>query len=260
MLTQGKPAVASGLMQSVTHGLTPRPPRAIIYGTQGVGKSTFAASAPDPVFVQVEDGLGQIDTAKFPLARSVKDVIDQLTAVRDEPHNFQTLVIDSLDWLERLIWDKVCKDWSVNSIEKVDKGYGKGYVYALTEWRQIVSLLDEIRDRRSMMILCLAHAKTEKFEDPEQGIYDRWSPRLHKSANALFYDWADMILFASSQFTVTDKGKAQAVGVNGGKRVLRAIGGPAVIAKNRYDMPMELPLVKPNGWKVVSDAIFKDKE
>ena len=87
--------------------------------------------------------------------------------------------------------------------------------------------------------------------------YDRWSPRLHKSANALFYDWADAILFASSQFTVTSDGKAKAVGADGGRRVLRAIGGPAVVAKNRYSLPAELPLQRENGWQVLSEAIFK---
>lgn len=250
-------ASKTGLMQSVTRGPTPRPPRIVVYGTPGVGKSTFAASAPSPVFIQTEDGLGKIDCAKFPLCKSLADVTAQLVAVRDEPHEFQTLVLDSADWTERLIHDKVCKDFGARSIEKADGGYGKGYTYALTEWRQIVQLLDEIRDKRDMMILIVAHSKTEKFEDPEMGTYDRWSPRLHKSANALFYDWADAILFASSQFTVTSDGKAKAVGADGGRRVLRAIGGPAVVAKNRYSLPAELPLQRENGWQVLSEAIFK---
>ncbi len=244
-------------MQTVTRGQTPRPPRIMIYGTPGVGKSTFAASTPFPVFVQTEDGLGKIDTAKFPLAKTYADVIAQLKAVRDEPHEFKTLVLDSADWTERLIWDATCKEWGVDAIEKVDRGYGKGYVYALTKWREVVSLLDEIRDRRGMMIVIVAHSKTEKFEDPEKGVYDRWSPRLHKLANALFYDWCDALIFASSQFTIDKDGRAQPLGANGGKRVLRAVGGPAVVAKNRYDLPAELDLVRQNGWSVLEKEIFK---
>lgn len=247
----------SSLMQTVMRGPTPRPPRIVVYGTPGVGKSTLAASTPAPVFIQTEDGLGRIDAAKFPLCRSLADVLAQLAAVRDEQHEFRTLVVDSLDWLERLIWDKVCKDWNVTAIEKVDKGYGKGYNYALTEWRTVVSLLDEIREKRGMMIFLVAHSKTEKFEDPEQGTYDRWSPRLYKTANSLFYDWADAVLFASAQFMVGDDGKAKPLGSDGGRRVLRAVGGPAVIAKNRYSLPPEIPLQRENGWQVLSEAIFK---
>lgn len=108
----------------------------MIYGSEGIGKSTFAALVPNPVFVQTEDGLSEIDCSKFPLAKSFDDVVLQLQAVRDEQHDYGTVVIDSLDWLERLVWDRVCADYGVKSIEKADGGYGKGYVHALTYWRR----------------------------------------------------------------------------------------------------------------------------
>ena len=98
------------LIGSITKGREQQPPRIMVYGAEGVGKSTFASLAPNPVFVQTEDGLSEIDTSKFPLARTFDDVVMQLQAVRDEQHEYGTLVIDSVDWLERLVWDRVCAD------------------------------------------------------------------------------------------------------------------------------------------------------
>ena len=151
------------LISSITKGREAQPPRIMIYGSEGVGKSTFAALAPNPVFVQTEDGLSEIDCSKFPLAKSFDDVVLQLQAVRDEQHDYGTVVIDSLDWLERLVWDRVCADYGVKSIEKADGGYGKGYVHALTYWRQIVSLLNDIRARKGMAVILIAHAAVERF-------------------------------------------------------------------------------------------------
>ena len=113
------------LLSTITKGKENRPPRLFVYGQEGVGKSLFSASAPNPIFVQTEDGLGEIDTAKFPLAKNLADVTSAMAALRDEPHDFQTVVLDSADWLERLIWDRVCQDFGVRSIEKADGGYGR---------------------------------------------------------------------------------------------------------------------------------------
>ena len=128
------------MRENITRGRESKPPRLVIYGQEGVGKSTVGAAAPNPRFVQTEDGLGEIDTAKFPLAKNLNDVLAALTALREEPHDFQTVVLDSADWLERLIWDQVCAEFGVRSIEKADGGYGKGYVHALGHWRKVVAL------------------------------------------------------------------------------------------------------------------------
>jgi hypothetical protein len=240
------------LLESITTGRENRPPRMIIYGQEGIGKSTIGSCAPNPIFIQTEDGLGEIDCQKFPLAKSVKDVVLALTALRDEQHNFQTVVIDSADWLERLIFDEVCRDFGVKSIEKADGGYGRGYVHALTHWRKIVSLLQELRDKRNMIVIIIAHSKVERFEDPENAAYDRYTPRLHKHAASLLCEWADAVLFACKKVRITkdssDRSIAAPIGAAGGDRILRTIGSPACIAKNRYNMPQELPLV----W----DALF----
>ena len=240
------------LIGSITKGREQQPPRIMIYGSEGVGKSTFAALAPNPVFVQTEDGLSEIDCSKFPLAKSFDDVVLQLQAVRDEQHDYGTVVIDSLDWLERLVWDRVCADYGVKSIEKADGGYGKGYVHALTYWRQIVSLLNDIRARKGMAVILIAHAAVERFEDPEHAAYDRYTPRLHKKACSLVCEWVDAVLFASRRMRVdSTTGKAAPVGADGGERILRTNGSPACIAKNRFGLPTELPL----SWSAFVEAL-----
>src|SRR5687768_670007 len=127
-----------GLLELVQHGKTQMPPRIMTYGIEGVGKSTLASCAPKPIFVQTEDGLNEIECSKFPLATSLDDVLAALSELTTEEHPFETVVIDSLDWLERMIWDAVCRRESVTTIEKVGGGYGKGYILALDYWRRLI--------------------------------------------------------------------------------------------------------------------------
>ena len=234
------------MLESIQTGRENKPPRLMIYGQEGVGKSTLGATAPDAIFVQTEDGLGEIDCRKFPLAQNLGDVLAALTALRDEDHNFRTVVIDSLDWLERQIFDEVCKEFGVRSIEKADGGFGKGYVDALVHWRKVLSLLDDLRNKRGMMVILLAHAKVERFEDPENTAYDRYAPRLHKHAASLISEWVDAVMFATKRMRVSKDGDARAIaspiGADGGERVLRTNGSPACIAKNRFGLPNEIPL------------------
>ena len=201
------------LLQNVIKGRQPVPPRLMIYGSEGVGKSTFAANAPKAVFIQTEDGLSEIDCARLPLVGSFEELLTQLKAIRDEEHDYQTLCLDSLDWTERLVWDRVCADYGVKCIEKADGGYGKGYTHALTYWRQIIALLNEIRAKRNMAVVLIA------------------------------CEWVDAVLFATRRMRVdSTTGKAAPVGADGGERILRTNGSPACIAKNRYGLPTELAL------------------
>ena len=185
------------LLQQIQSGRTAAPPRLLVYGTEGIGKSTLASQSPKPIFIQTEDGLGEIDCHKFPLAQSFDEVTTALGELHREKHDFHTVVIDSLDWLERMIWDAVCQDYGVKSIEKVDGGYSKGYVHALQPWRKLLELLSALHRERAMAVILLAHAKVEKFDDPESSPYDRYSPRLHKHAAALITEWCDSVLFAT---------------------------------------------------------------
>lgn len=230
------------LLSQVYVGKHAAPRRCMIHGVQGVGKSTFGATAAKPVFIQTEDGLGEIDCAKFPLARSFGEVMDALNELRTQPHEFETVVIDSLDWLERLIWQEVCTAENVSNIEKI--GFQKGYTYALNFWRKFLDALDALRHDRpagggGMAVVLIAHTKIEKFQTPEDSAFDRFTPRLHKLAASVVMEWCDEVFFATYS-TTTDPRKVKKV--ESPERIMRTCEGPTHVAKNRLNMPYELPL------------------
>ena len=227
------------LLSQVHHGKRPAPRRCMIHGVQGVGKSNWAAASDHPVFVQTEDGLGEIDCAKFPLSRTYGEVMAALAELRTAQHDFKTVVVDSLDWLERLIWQEVCTAENVSNIEKI--GFQKGYTFALNQWRKFLDALDDLRRERGMAIILIAHTKIEKFQTPEDSAFDRFSPRLHKLAAAVVMEWCDEVFFATYS-TTTDPKKVKNVEP---ERVMRTAEGPTHVAKNRLKMPVELPLEWP---------------
>jgi len=248
------PATPKGMLANIRKGRTPAPPRILLVGTEGIGKSTWASKAPSPIFIPTEDGLDSIDCEKFTWddgkrkkANTFQEVTEALTGLATEPHTYLTLAIDSVDWLEKLILANVCRRFGKKNIE--DIGYAKGYTYALDEWTELLELLTRCRTR-GMAIILLAHAKIERFEDPENPSYDRYSPRLHKHAQALLTEWVDAVLFATKKMTTRpedakDKSSRQLaipVGAGGGERILRTVGGPACVAKNRYELPAEMAL------------------
>jgi|GEM_PF-198232 len=242
------PATASPsthtLMNQISKGRKVRPRRIMLYGTHGIGKSTFGAMAEQPIFVPTEDGLADIDCESFPLARSLGEVMAALESLYSGDHDYRTVVIDSLDWLERLIWAEVCADENVENIEKI--GYAKGFSFAIDKWRSVLGALDALRSDRGMTVVLIAHAKIEKFENPETVPYDRYSPRLHKLASALVQEWADEVLFATYKVHTVkvDEGfnKAKHNGVSTGERIIRTVERPAHVAKNRLGLPDEIPL------------------
>lgn len=251
-----------GLIEQVQRGKQPMPPRLLIYGTEGIGKSTLAANAPKAVFIPTEDGLGEIDCARFPLAANVDDVLAALGELASAEHDYQTVVIDSLDWTERLIFDAVCREFRAVNIEKADGGYQRGYVHALTHWRKVIDALTVLRAVKGMAVILIAHARVEKFEDPEAATYDRYTPRLHKHASALVTEWSDAVLFATRKFRTQTEDRgfgrertiAVGVGAEGGERILRCVGSPACVAKNRYGLPAELPLT----WDALMAALIQE--
>lgn len=231
-------------LSQIERGTQSAPRRVMVYGTHGIGKSTFGAMAERPIFVQTEDGLANIEVDRFPLAVRYADVLAALGELYTAEHEYRTVVIDSLDWLERLIWGEVCAKRGVESIE--DIGYAKGYIFALTQWREILTGLDALRNERGMQIVLIAHAQIEKFANPETDTYDRYSPRLQKLASALIQEWCDEVLFASYRVhTKTTKegfDRKRTQGVGTGERIIRTTERPAHVAKNRLNLPDEIPL------------------
>jgi hypothetical protein len=207
--------------------------------------------------------LDEIDVDKFPLAIKYEEVLAALTDLQRESHDYETVVIDSLDWLERLVFDRLCAEHNATSIEQVAGGYSKGYTLALTYWREIIEHLNTLRNQRGMVVLMIAHSKVERFEDPESSPYDRYSPRLHKHAAALMSEWSDAVLFATRKMRTQSEDAgfnrkrtiAHAIGKGGGERILRCVGGPSCVAKNRYGIVEELPL----SWAAFVQAISQSQ-
>jgi hypothetical protein len=239
---------------------TQLPPRIVCYGVQGIGKTTFASKMPKPVFLPVEDGLGQLEVEAFPRPTSYDEVKDAIDTLIKGEHDYQTFVIDSADKLEPLIWDHVCENVPGDKGRKCDRieeyGYQKGYVHALTEWRHILAGLDFLREEREMAICVIAHSNIVKFEAPDTDPYDRYQLRLHKHAVGAVCDWADAILFANYEVTTIVSGDSdKRRGIGKGERSLFTTERPAFMAKNRYSMDDQLPL----DWPAVEKFILPPK-
>ena len=229
------------------------PPRVLMHGVAGIGKTTFASASDKPVFILTEDGLGTLGVPHFPLARSFDAVMEALAALYSEAHDFKTVVIDSLDWLEPLVWARACKNNGWASIE--DAGYGKGYVAALDLWRQYLDGLNALRDERGLTIIQIAHTDIKRFDSPEHEPYDRYVIKLHARASALLQEHSDVVLFANYRISTVKSD----IGFN--KKVTRALGSgerllftaerPAFIAKNRYGLPDTLPM----NWQAFYEAM-----
>lgn len=230
-------------LDSIKRAIEPTPDRILLVGTEGVGKTTFAADAPNPIFICAEDGLPPVlgEVARFPSPESLSDVMDALRTLVLEQHEFQTVVIDTVDWLEPLIWNELCARNSWKDIEA--PGYGKGYVAAAEEWRKLLGALDVVRARKGMEVILLAHAAIKLFQNPAGGDYSRYECKLNKNAASLLREWTDVNLFAiHEEFAQVKGGKETRKGVSTGRRVLHTERAAAWDAKNRYGLPPELPL------------------
>lgn len=230
------------VLNSVVKGKVVTPDLIVLYGVDGVGKSTFAASAPSPIFVGSEKGTANLDVARLN-ANTHNDVLVAIRALTEESHDYKTLAIDSLDWLEPLVWDTVCKDAGIPQIEQAYGGYGKGYVAANKLWIEMMTKLSALRELKKMNIVLIAHAQVKAFNDPQQNAtYDRYQLKLNDKASALWREYADCVLFANFE-TYTkqdDKKKTRAMG--DGTRLLYTERRPGFDAKNRLGLPYTLPL------------------
>lgn len=226
-------------LANVSKGKIEKPLRVAVYGVPGVGKSSFGAAAPKPIFLCAEDGTSHLDVERFPQPASWQDVQDGVAALLHDPHPYKTLVIDTLDWLEPLCWQRVALDERVSDIEKIP--YGKGYAAAVTLWRTLLGRLDTLVRTRRMNIVLLAHAVIKRVDDPQTGPFDRYRIPLHEKTADLIREWVDALLFARHEVrTVERNGKTR--GMSSGNRLLHTTWTAAYDAKNRFDLPDTLPL------------------
>lgn len=228
----------------IIRGKIPCAKKVLIYGPEGIGKSTFASRFPEPVFIDTEGSTKDMDVARFEKASSWTMLLDQVRYVKMNPSVCRTLVIDTADWAEQMCVANLCARYGKKGVE--DFGYGNGYVYAKEEFGRFLNVLEEVVDAGVNVVLT-AHAQMRKFEQPDElGSYDRWELKLGKKTSSqtapLAKEWADMVLFANYKtwsVAVDDKGKKRKT--QGGARVMYTSHHPCWDAKNRYGLPEEMP-------------------
>lgn len=230
------------ILSQVTKGKVKLPHLVLLYGPDGVGKSTFAASAPSPLFIGTEKGTANLDVARAPSPKTFADVIAVIDELRTAHHDFKTVVLDSLDWLEPMVWAHACAANGWANIEA--PGYGKGYIAANGEWMTLRAKLDMLRDERKMNVILIAHSLIRTFQDPQNNVgYDRYQLKLNEKAAALFREFVDSVLFANYEvFAKKDKGEQKGKAYGDGARFMYSERRPAFDAKNRHSLPFKLPL------------------
>ena len=224
---------------AISRGRITRPQKAVIYGPEGVGKSTFASLTPAPVFLDTEGGTHHLDVIRLDAASTWDEITATVTQLAKTQHPFRTLVIDTADWLEKRLSEHLCRKANKDSIE--DFGYGKGWVLLTEEFARFLNSLDVLL-ARGMHVVFLAHSTVKKFEAPDQaGSYDRFELKLSKSVAPLLKEWADLVLFANYVTRIAEKDSGKNRGVGGKERVLFATHSAAYDAKNRHGLPDKLP-------------------
>ena len=214
------------------------PVRMNIQGTDGIGKSTFGAGAPNAIFIQAEDGLNFIDgVARFPLANEWKDILDQLMSLANEDHQFQTLVLDTTDAAALKAEAHACQ---ANGWDSIDSpGFGKGYTVVRELWVKLLDGLNFLHRQKRMNIILLSHVGIKPFNDAKNESYDRWEMKCHKNVNALIKDWVDFNFFANYKVEVVKDGsKARAVSY--GNRALFTKFAASHDAKSRVVLPDQI--------------------
>lgn len=230
------------LLKQITTGIKPRPHFIALYGPGGVGKTTFAASAPKVVFLGTDDGSDHMDVARLPIPKTWADVKAVISELLMEDHPFETLAIDTINGFEALVWAHVCKEAGVKSIEDVDGGFGKGYVRAEEEWIEFYKSLKRLRQK--MNVIVLGHSKIKASEDLYQGErYDRNVLKMDQRAADLLLESVDCMFFANfEQIASKEKGAKKAKMRGEGRRRVFTEQRPAFLAKSRFDIPFEMDL------------------
>lgn len=235
------PAPSKMTLAAVKKGKLEVPYKIFLYGVDGVGKSTFGSQAPSPIFLGAEEGTAYLDVARFPRPETFADVLEAIAVLGRDAHEHQTLVIDTLDWVEPMIWREViASDKDATTIQEVSGGYGKGFDAAMDYWRKLVAYLERLQAAKRMHVILLAHSLIKSFKNPEGPDYDRYQVALQDKAAGLFRQWADDVLFAKPE-TLAHKEKGRVRGVSTGARILYAERTAALDAKNRHGLPSELP-------------------
>lgn len=245
----------ASLLSKATKGVQSKPIKAVIYGLDGCGKTSFAAQAPNPIFVGNEDGSGRYGATETPVAKTFEDLTDTIKEII-ACKQYKTLVVDALDGVEALIDKTVCREQKVKSIEDIN--YGKGVVMSCEKFRDFIDLCNHARDDAGMNVIMIAHSHVKAMNDPSQPApYDRHQLKLRDKNAACVREWADSVLFSCFEtFVKTDKNGNKGKGFGDGKRVMFTERRPAYDAKNRDGLPHKMDL----SWKAFSEALNRPSD
>lgn len=232
-------------LQQVTKGKVVEPIFGIVYGDEGVGKTTLGAGLPDVIFLGPE-AAKKFDVARMPEPKSYNEMLAQLTELRDEQHNFKSLCIDSLDWLEMILFEDIKKVQKIDTIEQGFGDFGKWVNGIVPYWKKMIDLLSEIRNKRGMHIIIISHYQIKKFDNPTTALpYDRYQMKLsHEKHSALWREAVDFVFFATYdvQSYSSDKKAKKGRGLGGEARVIYTEKRASHDAKNRLGLPYKMPL------------------
>lgn len=223
---------------NITSGPTATAQKVVLYGVEGIGKSTFASRFPNAVFIDIEGSTKNMDVKRMPAPESWQMIMDEVEDVKQR-HEFQTLIIDSGDWAERVCKEhlSVLSKWTDSSND-----YGAKYIALEKEFGQLVNKLTDVVEA-GINVVVTAHAKLKKKEEPDQmGAYDRYQLKMEDRTGAMLKEWADMVLFANYETTIVTDSKTNSKKATGGQRVMFAAHHPGWDAKNRHNLPDKLPL------------------
>lgn len=242
-------------LSSLKSSKSTKPPIVVLYGVDGIGKTSLAAEWPDPVYLPTEGERppSDVDMPTPGTIKSLDDLWNVVGELLDGQHGFKTAIIDSLDGLEGLIWKATIARLGVSSIE--EPGYGRGYVEADAEWREYLAAISELQ-QAGIAVVQLAHPEIVRFDSPTTDPYSRYTIKLHKRGNALVREQADVVAFMNYRVTLKEKEvgpKKSVTHAEGGKeRLIHLVEGAGFNAKNRFSMPDSLRYVKGAGYAELS--------
>lgn len=236
-----------------------RAPRVLIYGPQKVGKTTFASQAKDVILVGNEDGADDLDCAKMPSPETWGQLSEQLRWLADGEHNFNSVALDTIDWIEPLLVSHICQSARADSINDGSLSYGKGVERLVDEWRKMLKRLEMLRAKRNMAVILLAHAHVKTFANPSGADFDRWELKCRDKVSGLCMEWVDVVGFMTSVSAINKDGKA----VSTGERLLHTSDSASWVAGSRWSIPSPMAVSPDTGWKDFMGAIvaaYKAKE
>lgn len=221
----------------ITKGKQARAQRVVLYGVESVGKSTFAAQFPNPLFLDIEGGTSHLNVDRCDIG-SWKQFTDSLSEAKST--DYQTIVIDSADWAERLCVEDLLATSKKTSIE--DFGFGKGWVMVAERMSRMLTSVDSLIEAGKNVVL-IAHSKIVRFEAPDAlAAYDRYELKLSKQSSPLLKEFADELWFLRFKTKVSTSETGKGKGIGGKERILLTTHSAAYDAKTRSGLAEELPL------------------